>query len=255
MKRKGSLHEENIKAYYTPEKETPARIPSEDVYPGRQSGSQAAPAEGPPPPDSVTWPSLVCPDGSREVPTTAANFRHPHLPANLQRRNPPSNSAGAFLRSRDRINRSSKRPALSEIWMRRPSGSSLNGGREKPAEAVAARGIPTESALFSEGLRPGGGRFSGFKRPLVSVSPENASSLCPGKGPVARILLLAIQAYQAASSALGIFPRSCRFFPSCSRYTAQAILRYGAYEGMKRGIQRLLRCHPLHPGGWDPVEV
>lgn len=45
----------------------------------------------------------------------------------------------------------------------------------------------------------------------------------------------------------------CRFAPSCSEYTRQAIERYGPIGGLRRGAGRLLRCHPLHPGGWDPV--
>ena len=45
----------------------------------------------------------------------------------------------------------------------------------------------------------------------------------------------------------------CRFAPSCSEYTRQAIARHGAIGGIRRGTMRLLRCHPFHPGGWDPV--
>jgi putative membrane protein insertion efficiency factor len=47
------------------------------------------------------------------------------------------------------------------------------------------------------------------------------------------------------------FPRACRFYPSCSVYMIEAIEKYGLVGGIKRGIGRILRCHPGHPGGVD----
>ncbi|MBO2521176.1 MAG: membrane protein insertion efficiency factor YidD [Clostridia bacterium] len=66
-----------------------------------------------------------------------------------------------------------------------------------------------------------------------------------------RLLAGAIRVYQKAISPL--FPRRCRFYPSCSEYTRQALLRYGLLKGGYMGVRRLLRCHPWHPGGYDPV--
>jgi len=49
-------------------------------------------------------------------------------------------------------------------------------------------------------------------------------------------------------------PPACRFTPTCSEYAAEAIEQYGVFAGVLRAIGRLLRCHPLHRGGFDPVK-
>lgn len=46
---------------------------------------------------------------------------------------------------------------------------------------------------------------------------------------------------------------SCRFYPTCSSYTRQAIVKHGVARGVLMGVWRIMRCHPLHPGGYDPV--
>ena len=48
-------------------------------------------------------------------------------------------------------------------------------------------------------------------------------------------------------------PSSCRFEPTCSRYTEQAISKYGLFKGSLMGAKRISRCHPWNPGGYDPV--
>jgi len=65
-----------------------------------------------------------------------------------------------------------------------------------------------------------------------------------------RIGVAAIHLYRFAFSWL---PNSCRFEPSCSRYTEQAIERYGLLKGTWMGARRIARCHPGNPGGYDPV--
>ena len=49
------------------------------------------------------------------------------------------------------------------------------------------------------------------------------------------------------------FPPSCRFVPTCSQYAKEAIMKYGFFKGLYLGVRRLLRCHPFHAGGYDPV--
>lgn len=66
-----------------------------------------------------------------------------------------------------------------------------------------------------------------------------------------RLLILLIRVYQRLVSPA--LPPSCRFYPSCSAYAVTAIERHGALRGSYLAARRLLRCHPFHPGGIDPV--
>lgn len=67
-----------------------------------------------------------------------------------------------------------------------------------------------------------------------------------------KILLWMIRFYQKWISPLKGRP-TCRFYPTCSSYAYQAISRYGAIKGTYLAIKRILKCHPFHPGGYDPV--
>jgi putative membrane protein insertion efficiency factor len=64
-------------------------------------------------------------------------------------------------------------------------------------------------------------------------------------------LRMLIRGYQIMVSPL--LPPSCRFTPSCSQYALEAVARYGALRGSWLAARRLARCHPFHPGGFDPV--
>ena len=67
---------------------------------------------------------------------------------------------------------------------------------------------------------------------------------------IKKILLKLIDIYQSISK---LTPPVCRFYPTCSEYTKQAIIAHGVLKGGFLGIKRILKCHPLHPGGYDPV--
>jgi putative membrane protein insertion efficiency factor len=66
-----------------------------------------------------------------------------------------------------------------------------------------------------------------------------------------QILVLPIRGYQRFISPA--LPPSCRFTPSCSTYAVEAITRHGVLRGSWLAARRLVRCHPFHPGGVDPV--
>ncbi|MBF0192513.1 MAG: membrane protein insertion efficiency factor YidD [Magnetococcales bacterium] len=66
-----------------------------------------------------------------------------------------------------------------------------------------------------------------------------------------KLLLGLIRFYQLVISP--VLPSSCRFYPTCSHYAAEAVTRYGALKGSWLTLRRLGKCHPFHPGGLDPV--
>jgi putative membrane protein insertion efficiency factor len=69
--------------------------------------------------------------------------------------------------------------------------------------------------------------------------------------PVTRFVIGALHAYKTCVSPL--LPSACRFYPTCSVFAAQAVAEYGVIRGMWMAAGRLARCHPFHPGGFDPV--
>jgi putative membrane protein insertion efficiency factor len=65
------------------------------------------------------------------------------------------------------------------------------------------------------------------------------------------LLLFLLRLYKMVISP--ILPPMCRFEPTCSVYAMNAVEKYGAMHGSWLALKRLFRCHPFHPGGWDPV--
>lgn len=68
---------------------------------------------------------------------------------------------------------------------------------------------------------------------------------------LAKALVAIIRLYQIALSPY--FGQQCRFSPTCSQYTIEAINKHGALSGLAYGVRRIGKCHPWHPGGHDPV--
>lgn len=65
------------------------------------------------------------------------------------------------------------------------------------------------------------------------------------------LLILLVRGYQVAIGPL--LPAACRYYPTCSAYMIEALERHGALRGGLMGVRRILRCHPFHVGGYDPV--
>jgi putative membrane protein insertion efficiency factor len=70
---------------------------------------------------------------------------------------------------------------------------------------------------------------------------------------IKRIFIFLIRIYKILISPF--LPQSCRFTPTCSGYSVEAIERYGVIKGIFLGLKRILKCHPFHPGGYDPVPI
>jgi len=69
--------------------------------------------------------------------------------------------------------------------------------------------------------------------------------------PITSIIIWGIKLYKYSISV--ILPPSCRFYPSCSDYSVDAINKYGVLKGVWYALRRVSKCHPLGNGGYDPV--
>lgn len=86
----------------------------------------------------------------------------------------------------------------------------------------------------------------------LETAPQQAiETVDEPRGLGAKFGVKLVRFYQVIISPL--FPAVCRYNPTCSQYTLVAIKRYGLLKGSWMGVRRISRCHPLHPGGYDPV--
>lgn len=90
--------------------------------------------------------------------------------------------------------------------------------------------------------------------PSVPKLPASANE--SGSASKSRFLLEAVvglvRLYQMLVAPL-LPPNSCRFYPTCSHYAIDALRKYGVLKGSWRALKRIGRCHPFHPGGYDPA--
>lgn len=162
--------------------------------------------------------------------------------------------------------RSPQRTRAQPLWVLREQAGWRGCGSQQ-GEAAAPRGSTGATGPDSSGPRSGlycapshrrdGVWGSGPGRGAVVEAGRSASPVtCERRrGPddldMKSFLLVSIRLYRRWMSP-ALAP-SCRFVPSCSQYAYQAIEKYGVIKGSWLGARRLLRCHPLHPGGYDPV--
>jgi putative membrane protein insertion efficiency factor len=66
------------------------------------------------------------------------------------------------------------------------------------------------------------------------------------------VFIALIRLYQVTISRV-LPPNTCRFYPTCSNYAIDALRKHGAAKGLWRSVRRVTRCHPFHPGGYDPA--
>ena len=85
---------------------------------------------------------------------------------------------------------------------------------------------------------------------MTRVAADSRLELRRPHAAGSQVVLLAIRGYQRVLSPL--LGPTCRFYPSCSSYTATCVERFGAARGLWLGARRVARCHPFHPGGFDP---
>jgi len=87
---------------------------------------------------------------------------------------------------------------------------------------------------------------------VSGVRRATEASLSGRRGAMRRLAVAPIVLYRRFISPLKATP-SCRFHPSCSAYAQEAILKHGVLRGGWMALKRIAKCHPLHPGGLDPV--
>jgi len=130
-----------------------------------------------------------------------------------------------------------------------------SGGAESP-QAPNPGVFPPEQRISAGIFGPAGygaGRFGrpGFLAIIRRTERIIQGALAPPTVMLTQVILGLIRIYRYFLSPLTF--SSCRFVPSCSAYAMEAVERFGPVKGLLLAAWRILRCHPFHPGGYDPV--
>ena len=194
-------------------------------------------------------------------------------------RNPPRRRPGSDATFHDRRSKDPRRRRCTLRMRRQPEGRVRCRPESDPPPPE--RDVPAMSILLAAGrsgvhseTRGRGAREGAPRRPgrRARRTDGRGRATCLGSAPPprtpeteevtdrprhigigARILVLLVRAYQILLSPLfHLGGGGCRFHPTCSAYAIAVIQKDGALKGTVRAIGRLLRCHPLHPGGFDP---
>ena len=226
----------------------------------------------------VSWcgcaPAPAAPCSRRDAAKGARNSRcelRLGRPGDLLPGRPPSQTKGfrRVLRLRDPRVRTSSSAVLPARRSRREAGSlpcasGRHGRRAQSSAAALARDLPPNAGSLRGPRRPSGGQRpavcgGGFlRRAFDRLSLGGWAGAHAGHGAAmtaldraARLVVQLLDLYKRFLSPL--LPPACRFTPTCSVYAREAIERHGLARGAGLAVRRLVRCHPLNKGGFDPI--
>ena len=182
----------------------------------------------------------------REAPTELEDLAHVRSQVGAKHRSTPPNPPTGYLVEGERY-------GASPPWRHR-APVRVHGRRPKPGASPHPRGLPASPSSSSQRSR-----FSGTGAPRRV--PRHRGRFDRRPGPMAAIAIQIVRLPR--SVVIGLlrlyqilrypFPSPCRFTPSCSTYTLEAVRRYGVLKGGWLGARRIVRCQPFAQGGHDPI--
>ena len=230
----GVAYEADVSAKQPPAEED-ARIPRAHEHAGWSSCPRRAAAQGPQAPDAVTARCARASAPQRGVPRCLRGGRQ----------------GGGALPGDFRSTKEGRRPAARDH--RDAAGGKRGGAEPRPSTRQGACSAPRpRDRCARRGRR--GQRPPGMRRRALGRTRGGLSPLRDGRAASAwsaHIVIAALRAYKRWVSPL--LPPACRFEPTCSEYMRDAMAAHGLGRGFWLGVRRLARCHPWHPGGYDPV--